>query len=219
MADRPPKWEEKTLLVATIVGAAAAVLALLPIREIRPFFELFGRSVPLWTLFPIAIVAVSVPGIVRKRVVRGPEVPESTDQLKDRLKTDCNFTIDRAKRIPEEKPNKFILSGTYDQWPPPGFKVWVITTFVGSSQPKYWPQSEISQNAAGKEWDIKIGLGSAKNQGEQMRAILALVGECSHALFKYYLSTEDPSRPGHKLPLSGLPNEVIRCKDVTLTKE
>ncbi len=215
MADGQRKWEEKTLLVATVVGALAAVLALLPVRELHPLFELFGLTVPLWILVAVVILAVSVPGIIRKRT-HGYSLSEDTSE---RLKKLCNFKIDEVTRIEGPGANQFVLSGKYDQWPPAGFNVWLITTPVGGSRPKYWPQGEINRSAVRNEWDARVGLGAATRQGEEMRVILAIVRDCGQILFTFYLGTEDPSRRGHKLPLPLLPNDVIPCDDRTLLKK
>jgi hypothetical protein len=215
MSNEQRNWEEKALLIGTLVGAVAAVLALLPIREVHPFFELFGRSIPLWIVLLVAILAISVPGIVRKRILPSPEEGfRNAEQLKKR----CNLTIEHAKPIYGQGANQYVLSGGYTEWPPRGTSVWLITTLVGGREPKYWPQAEISEGGTEREWHARIGLGPAAYEDEKMKAILAIVGECGQILCKYYQGTKDKSRLEHNLPLPKLPNDVIPCAERVFTK-
>jgi hypothetical protein len=214
MSDSQRKWEEKTLFIATVVGAIAAVLALLPVQELHPFFAFLGRAVPLWVALLVGVLAASVPGIVSKRSRGNPEPDGNAEELKKF----CNLTIEGSKRVAGGGSNQYLLSGKYDQWPP-GKNVWLITALVGSGRPKYWPQGEISPSKTRHEWGGRVGLGPSIGKNEEMRAILAIVGDCGRLLCEYYLDTEDSKRPGHKLPLPRLPGDVIECKEVILTKD
>jgi len=210
-------------LIATIVGSIAAVLALLPIKELHPFFDLFLLGVPLWVVLLAIVLAISLPGLVRKRYgPKPPPIPErppTPDEEAYRLKKTCNLTIRVWKRIDRERPNQYLLSGNYDNWPPRGKSVWLITTLIDANKSMYWPQGEVSASATEKTWSGRVGLGPAAYEGEEMRAILAIVGACGEVLCKYYMDATDSKRPGHKLPLPKLPDDVIPCQDVTLAKE
>jgi hypothetical protein len=210
---RPSKWEEKTLLISTVIAAVAGVLALLGVQELHPWFEFFKHPVQLWAVLIAIVIAASAPGIVRKRTPQPAPTQGDERVLRDR----CKLTIETSSRATESgSSNRYLLSGKFDVWPF-GKRVWLVLGAKGIE--KYWPQAEVSPSPAKNTWDGIVHLGPKTRANEEMKAILLMVGEVGHATLEYYFKVEDKDAKerGKKLALSKLP-DAIHCDERTLLK-
>jgi len=201
------RWRDLTMLFATVAGATFAGLALLRVDEVKPLLDFLNAPVHLWLTVLSVVAAVWV-------ALRFAAVGiQATDRQTYGLKIlNCKFDVIASAT----RANQFELDGSYDAMPPDGKGAWLISASLDGQ--RFWPQGKIGVVQGNNTWHGRCGLGQTHRDGEQMKIILARVGQSSEILFNYCLRTYDSLNLGHRLPLSILPPDVVVCDSKEIAK-
>lgn len=208
-------WKGTVELISAVVGAIAGLLALLPIKELNPFFDLFKKNVPVYAALFVTVSAVFVVAYLRTSTAPSPPrgTADNTDTPDLAQEFDLKITSPGGNSEVDEKVK---IEGTYEKRPPKeSLAVLEMSTATG----RYWfrPQPAVLDEQNKKWWFNNVYVGGAQigKRGEDRVLCLAILGESGRAMMDYYLTVRDRCG-GNPVAVETLTSDITTCAQVTV---
>lgn len=199
------KWHDIVLIVGAIISAVFSIVG--PSEWAK---HVLKTRVPLWSLLSAVFLSAWLARLLT------PPPPPSPPNYRPDCKRYGISILDCTPVSDPGKPNQYKVTGRCAAPPPSGIVVWLMV--ANDNLTKFWPARQIGFDT-NHDWTATVGLGPGVpgKPSEEMKMIVALVGDSGQIACNYYLATVDQWSPQKKRALPRLP-DLVPCDMKTVIK-